>query len=247
MLVLCLAALAQLGLGTLIDWSESTNAILSWADTGVCLIFFADFVYTLISRPDKLHYLRTWGWIDLLSSIPAVDPLRWGRAARVARILRVLRGVKSARAAAHFVFHRRQESAFLAAALLTMLLLVFGSIAILEFERPAGGNIVNAEDAMWWVASTMTTVGYGDLYPITTEGRLIAVMLMTSGVGTFGMLSGLVAAWFLTPPKSDAETDLEEVKELLLEVRDLVALRRRSEPGFADETNAGTVHRSSES
>ena len=87
--------------------------------------------------------------------------VRWGRAARIMRILRVLRAIKSTRAIAHFVVGRRTELAFLSSVLLTLLLIVFGSIAMLEFEVPAGGNITTPEDAMWWAISTMTTVGYG--------------------------------------------------------------------------------------
>lgn len=77
----------------------------------------------------------------MLSSIPALDVCRWGPGARVIRILRVLRGVNSARAMAHFVASRRAESAFLTAVTLALLLLVLASIAVLEFEVPAGGNI----------------------------------------------------------------------------------------------------------
>jgi len=171
--------------------------------------------------PRKVHYLLTWGWVDLLSSIPTIDAFRWGRAARVMRILRVLRAVKSARLIAHFVVMRRAESAFLAATLLSLLLIVCSSIAILQFEASvAGSNIRTAQDAMWWAVSTMTTVGYGDTYPTTAEGRLVAVFLMAAGVGVFGTVSGLVASWFLSPAAQETDSDLTEVKELLREIRD---------------------------
>jgi voltage-gated potassium channel len=131
----------------------------------------------------------------------------------------VLRGVKSARALTHFLVGRRAESAFLASVLVTLLLLVSGSIAILEFEVPGGGNITNAEDAMWWAVSTMSTVGYGDRFPITSEGRPVAFFLMAAGVGLFGTVSGAVASWFLSPAAKETDVDLEEIKELLIELR----------------------------
>jgi voltage-gated potassium channel len=145
------------------------------------------------------------------------------------RILRVVRGVKSARAVAHFLVARRAESAFLATVLLSLLVLVFSSVAVLQFESPGGGNIQNAEDAMWWAMSTMTTVGYGDRYPITTEGRLIAVFLMASGVGVFGTFSGLIASWFLSPAVDEADSDLARLErrlELIQERLDTLASRR---------------------
>ena len=219
MLVLCGLALLVLATGAFVRWSESTRTILNYADNVVCALFLADFFITLKRARNKRHYLLTWGWIDLLSSIPTIDALRWGRAARVMRILRVLRGVKSARALTHFMVGKRTESAVLAAALVALIVMVASSIAVLEFEQPEGGNIVSAEDAMWWSISTMTTVGYGDRYPITSEGRLVAVFLMATGVGLFGTLSGAVASWFLSPATTEADVDREEIKHLLLEVR----------------------------
>jgi voltage-gated potassium channel len=230
MLTLCLWALMLLGAGSFFRLDESTQTILEYADTAVCALFLIDFTISLLLAPHKGRYLATWGWIDLLSSIPTLGSLRWGRVARIMRIVRVLRGVKSARLLAHFVMGRRAQSAFLASLLLCLLLIVCCSIAILQFEVPAGGNIANAEDAMWWAVSTMTTVGYGDRYPISTEGRVVAMFLMAAGVGVFGMLSGLVASWFLSPAAEETESDLDEVKALL---RDLQKSVDASNQGLA--------------
>ena len=219
MLCLCLWALLMLGAGSFFELSEATEQILIYADYVVCLLFFLDFLHSLYTAPNKIRYMASWGWIDLLSSIPLAGSLRWGRAARVMRILRVMRGVKSARALAHFLTARRAESALLATVLLALLVIVISSIAVLEFEIPARGNIASADDAMWWAVSTMTTVGYGDRYPITPEGRIVAVFLMAAGVGLFGTLSGLVASWFLSPAAEETDTDLTEIKTLLAELR----------------------------
>ncbi len=219
MLTLCVWALTVLSASTFVKLSDSTRTILVYADNLVCGLFFVDFLLSFYHAPGKLRYLGTWGWIDLLSSIPTVDALRWGRAARLMRIVRVLRGLKSARALTHFVVGRRTESAVLASMLVVLLLIVAGSIAILEFEVPGGGNIATAEDAMWWAISTLTTVGYGDRVPITSEGRIVAVFLMAAGVGVFGTLSGAMASWFLSPAAQETDLDLDEVKRLLVDVR----------------------------
>jgi voltage-gated potassium channel len=239
MLALCIWSLVVLVAGVFTRWNDSTGTILAYADMVVCGFFLMDFLKSLWEAPRKWHYLRTWGWIDLLSSIPVVDPLRWGRAARALRILRVLRGVKSARKMAHFLVERREQSAFFTSVLLTFLLLISGSMAILEFERDSGGNITTAEDAMWWAGSTMTTVGYGDRYPVTSEGRLIAVFLMTAGVGTFGVLAGLVASWFVSPATEEADQDRKEIKELLLELKAMKQARSAGiEPWHVPAGNA---------
>ena len=127
--------------------------------------------------------------------------------------------MKSARSIAHFVVARRAQSAGLAAALLCLLLVVTCSIAILPFEIPAGGNIVTADDALWWAVSTMTTVGYGDRYPVSSEGRIVAVFLMATGVGVFGTLAGLAASWFLSPVAQEADSDREEIRAMLIAMR----------------------------
>ncbi|HWO57340.1 MAG TPA: ion transporter [bacterium] len=204
MLVLCVMALILLAIDTFVPAGEDTETILSVADTLICVLFLIDFLVSLISAPNRWRYLRTWGWIDLLSSIPAVNLARLGRAARVLRILRVLRGVRATKVLSSFILEKRAESAVLAAAILTLLLLVFSSIAVLGLERGVeNANIRTAEDALWWAVATVTTVGYGDRYPITTEGRVIAGILMIAGVGLFGTFSGFVASWFLAPRRGN--------------------------------------------
>jgi voltage-gated potassium channel len=79
-------------------------------------------------------------------------------------------------------------------------LVVFSSIAMLTLERDIpGATITTAEDALWWAIATITTVGHGDCYPITGEGRAVASIMMTAGVGLFGTLSGVAASWFMSP------------------------------------------------
>lgn len=219
MLALCLWAILSLATDTVVRLDPETSQVLDYADNVVCGLFFIDFLINFYRAPRRWAYLLSWGWIDLLSSIPTVDSLRWGRAGRMMRILRVLRGVKSARAIAHFLVERRAQSAFLATFLLALLLLVFAAVAMLEFETTADSNIRTAEDALWWAISTMTTVGYGDTYPKTPEGRLVAVFLMAAGVGLFGTFSGLVASWFLSPAAEETDSDIEELKAMVAELQ----------------------------
>jgi voltage-gated potassium channel len=159
--------------------------------------------------------------LDLLSSIPTINIARWGRAARLARLLRVLRGVRATKILGALALARRAESAFLAVALVAILLLVAASISILQVETVDGSNIKTADDALWWALTTITTVGYGDRYPVTPEGRFIAGVLMCAGVGLFGMFSGLLAAWFVAPEAKEGRGELELLKD---EVRQLRAL-----------------------
>lgn len=230
MLGLCLFSLAALAVDTVVPLSPDTRQILRHADTAICAVFFLDFCHSLARARDRWHYFSRWGWIDLLSSIPLIDALRIGRAARVVRVIRVLRGVRATKQIAGFLLVRRAESAFLAAMLLSLLLVVFASIAVLQFERVPGANITSAADALWWATVTLTTVGYGDRYPITNEGRLVAVLLMVTGVGLFGAFSGFVAAWFLDPGERKQDDEVAAMRAELASLRALVEERVGREP-----------------
>jgi voltage-gated potassium channel len=199
MLVLSAWALTLLAASVVLQLSEPTRQLLFWADTALCAFFFVDFVRSLYMAPKRFAWFIRWGWLDLLSSIPAIDALRVGRLARIVRIARVLRAFRSARTIGHFMLNQRRNTAAYSALLFTVLLLTVCSIAILQIEPAAGGTIATAEDALWWALVTMTTVGYGDLYPITTEGRLVAAALMIGGVGVFATLAGLLGSWMLAP------------------------------------------------
>jgi len=217
MLALSIYAVVAMAVSTFVELPRETRTILDYADFAVCILFLVDFLVTLVRSKNRWRYLATWGWLDLLSSIPAIDVLRWGRAARVLRILRVLRGIKAAKILTEFVLYRRAQSTFLAALLISILLVVLAASSILQFETSAEANIRTPEEAVWWAMVTITTVGYGDKFPLSTEGRLIAVLLMTAGVGLFGTFSGFVASWFLNAPR-DRSPELQAIERLEQEI-----------------------------
>ena len=197
MLVLCVYVLIALGVQLAFDIHPEHSVILTVVDNAVCGIFMLDFLVRFIAAENKLDFMKM-GWVDLLSSIPTVGILRAGRFARVIRILRLIRVFRSSRHLLEYVLLRRAQSAFAAAAATGVLVLTIGAIAILECEKGVeGSSIEDGGDALWWAFVTMTTVGYGDLYPVTSEGRLVAAFVMITGVGLFGTYSGFVASWFL--------------------------------------------------
>lgn len=226
MLALSIATLLGVAAQATLRPSSEVERLLQWGDTFACAIFFADFLVSLRRAPDKWRYLRTWGWLDLVSSIPTFDMARWGRAARIARLLRLLRGIKAAAVLTDALLTRRRQSAFLAASLTLLLLVITASILVLVVETDPASNIKSAEDALWWSVTTITTVGYGDRFPVTTEGRGIAVLLMAAGVGVFGVLSGLLASWFIEPTRTaeERDEDLEELRALRAEIAELKSL-----------------------
>lgn len=223
-LLVSVLAIVVLAADTFVDANSETARILHYADTLLCVLFFGDFVVCFTRAKHKGKYMLTWGWLDLISSIPAIDVLRWGRGSRLVRVLRVLRGVRSARILMRFILEKRTQSAGLAAALASIVVIALSSIAVLHLERDAGeaANIRTAEDALWWSMVTITTVGYGDRYPVTAEGRLVAAGLMAVGVGLIGTWAGIAASWFLAPGEERQEDDIQSLRREIQELRRIV-------------------------
>lgn len=196
--------------------------VIQYIDTTLCLFFFLDFLYSMYIAPNKTKYFFTWGWIDLLSSIPIIDQFRIGRLVRVYRLLRILRGIKAAKLIVQLILQRECSNIALAVITCVLLFLSIGSMAILVFEDVPEANIKTAEDAIWWTYVTITTVGYGDRYPVTTEGRILGGILMTIGVGLFGIFSGFIASWFLKPSEHHQVVELDDVHKEVRELRALV-------------------------
>ncbi|MBN2382207.1 potassium channel family protein [bacterium] len=218
MLFLCVYVLGALFVNTVFRLPSETSALLNRIDTFVCLVFIGDFVFNVIAAKSKLGYLK-WGWIDLISSIPNIHILRWGRFARIIRILRILRGIRSTKLILKFFFANRAKGTFASVAMISFVLVVFSSIAILNCETSPESNIKTASDALWWSFVTITTVGYGDFYPTTLLGRIIAAVLMTAGVGLFGTFTAYVASFFFQQEEEEEEKREEEILSELKAIR----------------------------
>jgi voltage-gated potassium channel len=222
MLVLCVLALTGIVVQNAFQRDPEIEAILDVADFAICIAFGIDFLVSLWAAPNRMRYLFTWGWLDLLSSMPMLDVVRWGRLARIARITRVLRSMRAARVLSTAILRKRRQSTLLVAILLALVLVIASSTAILHFESAPEGNIKTAENALWWAFATITTVGYGELYPVTTEGRVIAAILMTAGVGLFGAFSAALAAWFLVPEDEATDAEIAGLREEIQKLREAV-------------------------
>jgi voltage-gated potassium channel len=180
-----------------------TSKLLNYIDNIICVIFLFDFFVRFRKAESKLAFMK-WGWIDLIASIPTFDFMRAGRILRVIRIIRLIRAFRSTRHIIQHVFINKIQGTLTSVSIIAVLMLLFSSVAILQFETDPNSNIKTAEDAIWWSYVTITTVGYGDKFPVTTEGRIIAVILMTVGVGLFGTFTAFVSSWFV---KSDEKSN----------------------------------------
>ena len=195
-ILLTLYVLGALVVDTFWNLPEETTRLLNYFDYTICAFFFFEFLYRFRLAENKLQFMK-WGWIDLLSSIPMVDYLRAGRVLRLIRLFRVIRAFKSTRQLLNHIFKNKAEGALTSVVSISVLLIIFSAIAILEVETDANGNIKTAEDAIWWSYTTLMSAGYGDVYPVTTEGRIIAMILMVFGIGLIGTLTAYIASVFV--------------------------------------------------
>jgi voltage-gated potassium channel len=197
--------LIALLIDTVFHLPKEISKLLQIIDVFVCCIFLLDFFIRFFKSTNKLEFMK-WGWIDLISSVPTIDFLRTGRALRLIRLLRIIKAFRSTKNLVNHMFKNKAEGTFTSVAIIALLLVIFSALAILQVENDPNSNIKTAEDALWWAYVTITTVGYGDRFPVTTEGRIIASLLMTAGVGLFGTFAGYVSSLFLQPNRKEETT-----------------------------------------
>ena len=181
------------------------DSVLHVMNVLLSVIFLADFTYRLLTAESKSHYFfRQFGWADLLASLP-FEQAKILRVFRLVRVFRLLReyGVKNI---TRSLVKDRAGSALLTLLLMGILVLEFGSLEILNIEQyAAGANITTGSDAIWYTIVTISTVGYGDQFPVTNAGRLFGSLIIIIGVGIFGTFTGYLANLFLSPAKEPVE------------------------------------------
>jgi ion transport protein len=177
----------------------AVRSVIIIVDTGLCFVFFADFLGRLRNAESKSKYFfRQLGWLDLLGSLP-FPGLRIARVFRVTRVIRLVRTV-GMKTLINKILHDRAGSALYTVLTLVVIVIQYGSMFELVTNRNSpSANITTASDAVWYTIVTITTVGYGDKYPVTNPGRIVGVLIMVVGVGLFGVLTGFLANAFLAP------------------------------------------------
>ncbi len=184
--------------------NDDLDQVITIMDVFLILIFLIDFLRRMhLATDDRAYLLRGKGWLDLISIVPM---LRIARILRILRVGRLLGRMGGPLPAVRLFFKDRASGGLLLVLLLAIVVLEFGSIAVLWAERASpNANITTADDALWYSIVTMSTVGYGDQYPVTDLGRLIGTGIIILGVGVFGTLTGFLANAFLAPAKSDTK------------------------------------------
>ncbi len=208
------------------------------------VIFLGDFTLRLVKAESKSRYFfREFGWADLLASLP-IEQAKILRIFRIFRVVRLLRAT-GAKNIARSLIKDRAGSALYLLLIMGILVLEFGSLAVLQIEQNAdGANITTGSDAIWYVLVTISTVGYGDRFPVTNAGRFLGAFIIVIGVGIFGTFTGYLANFFLSPSKkadaAEAPPGDDDVRARLTELRRLMA-RQQAEQQAAVEQIEGLI------
>ena len=182
--------------------------LVAWA------AFAGDYVVRLRLATDRRMFLRT-NVLDLLViALPLLRPMR------LLRLVTLLRVVN--RTATHQL--RGRVVSYVVGG--SILLALIGALAILDAERGVPGSTIQTiGDAAWWAVTTMSSVGYGDMYPVTALGRWIAVGLMVSGIGILGTVTATLASWLTDRLREETaaaeQSVLTEVHALRDEIQSL--------------------------
>ncbi len=195
----------------LLPLDDATRYLVTIYDNTVCVVFLIDFSYNISNtRPRRDYFIGERGWLDLLGSIPSFGFIpftalfRLARLGRLGRIVRLLRG-QAGKDLVLDVLNNRGSYATFITILAAGITLSLASIAVLQFESQSpDANIKTGGDALWWAVVTITTVGYGDFYPVTGLGRLTAFLVMLAGVGIIGALASILASLLVSPSRDDS-------------------------------------------
>jgi len=201
--LLIILSLITFSVETLPDLDPVTRQWLRYVEVFTVIVFTVEYIVRLIVAKKKLKFIFSFfGLIDLISILPfylttGID-LRSFRAFRLLRLLRALKIIRYSKAIRQFhnalMIARDEIILYL---FITFLLLYFAAVGIYYFEHEAQPEVFSSIfNSLWWAVATLTTVGYGDVYPITAGGRVFTFFVLLIGLGVVSVPAGLVSSAF---------------------------------------------------
>ena len=198
-LLLSLYVVIELSITIILKLPANTQQVLDNIDLGICTIFLFDWFFFFFKAESKKKYFKRH-FIDLVASIPFAQVLRPFRVLRIIRLtktLRLLRGMKGSSTILKVFLKNPARSALTVYLSLTSIIYFYCSLGIYTYEFGVNESLNNFGDILWMSFTTLTSVGYGDIYPVTGPGRILAAVLVITGMGLFGLVTAEIASLFL--------------------------------------------------
>lgn len=192
------------------DASATARPVFDAVEITLTVLFAAEFGSRFLASYDRAGYLRAH-WIDLVALVPVARGLRIARLLRLLRLVRSFAGVYRATSHVGRIVNHRGLGLLITAWLGVM---VICSAGLYIAENGINKAITSPMDALWWGIVTLTTVGYGDVYPITPEGRLAASLLMLLGIGLFGAITATITSYLVATQGGSQTTPAMRLREL---------------------------------
>ncbi|MFG0267570.1 MAG: ion transporter [Rhodopirellula sp. JB055] len=210
MQVLIVVSLVDFSVETVPGLSDTTRQILWFIELGTVVVFTAEYLLRLFVADRKIEFATSFfGVIDLLAILPYYLSLGFDlRSMRAFRLLRLFRILKLARyIAAVRRFHRALLIAWEELVLfgvVAVIVLYLAAVGIYHFENEAQPDaFASVFHSLWWAVATLTTVGYGDIYPVTLGGRIFTFIVLLVGLGVVSIPAGLIASALSKARESD--------------------------------------------
>lgn len=242
--VLILISATSFAISTLPDLSPRLLVVLLWFERAAVTLFALEYALRLFAAPNRLRYVVSfWGIIDLLAwapsllmSVGAASAFRMLRLVQVLRILKIIRYSRALRRLGlAFKSVKEELTIFLFVA---VFLVYLSSVGIYFFENPAQPDVFTSiPHSFWWAMVTLTTVGYGDIVPITMGGRMFTTIILFLGMGVFAVPAGVIASALIGRDINVIERDIEEIETAIEESLD------KQQPSRKDAAKSQTITR----
>jgi voltage-gated potassium channel len=237
-IVMLILSVAMLPL-VLLEESSSDPVVQNTAEmisAGIWFAFVGEYLFSFVRSGGTRRFIRTH-WFDLLI-IVLTPPLVWLptelNALRALRAVRLLRALAVVGRTQHTIRRYLKRGSLPYLGILSVFVVIIGGLAIHTIEPETADSV---GDGLWWAAATLSTVGYGDIAPTTLMGRIVAVILMVVGVGTFAGLTAAIAAYFVEDDATSRATEVSELRSELQQIHDQLTLIRISLAGTSENAH----------
>lgn len=213
LLVLSIYVVIELYVSTIYNYPPQIFFWLQVIDTIICGIFLFDFFRGLYRAENKWHFIRK-NWIDFIASIPFLLSLRIGRVAKIFRVLRLLR---SGKVILSIINKNDSLNTFRSLLFINVFLILIFTLSIHHLEKNINPAFESLEASFWWTLLTSISLGYlQDIPPITTEGKVLSVVLIVMGMVLFGTLISTITDSFVT--EEEIDDDVKKMQKQLNEM-----------------------------
>ncbi len=205
-----------MGAQTFYKQSPEVYRWLNLLDGFICAVFLADWGIKFQAAENKKKFLK-WGWVDLCLSLPATQSF-W---AAYPQLLRFARCARSLKYIVEFFSKDQKTGKFVDCCIFCVAFVVFSAIVIFNCEKHVeGANIKNMSDALWFSIVSLSTVGYGDRFPVSDLGRVVGSIIIIGGVGLYASFTGFIVSKFITDDRVDQILEENrQIKQLLADLK----------------------------